>query len=380
MPVSPNEATVVSVLRACADLGALTAGRKVHCVAMQLGIASKPNIITALIVMYSKCGRIDLAERLFERITDKDLFSTTAMIAGLASHGRSQDALKLFGRIGELGFKPDEKTITAVLSACRNSGLVAEGYKIYNNMRKFGLKPKIQHYGCMVDLLARAGQLKEAEGFIRRMPVKPDSLLWRNLIWASRFHKDMDRAKRLIEETKHLKLDSGNGDSYILKGNVYASDKNWEERARVRDLMMKQNVRKMPGCSRIEMKGVFHEFEAGDRKHPEREQIYRKWEEIAERLKIEGHKPKFSEVLLDVEDEEKALQLNHHSEKLAVAFGLMNTSPGEDILIVKNLRACKDCHDAMKLISRIYDRKIIVRDRIMFHHFSNGSCSCNDYW
>ncbi|XP_020242710.1 pentatricopeptide repeat-containing protein At5g66520-like [Asparagus officinalis] len=302
------------------------------------------------------------------------------MIAGLASHGRSQDALKLFGRIGELGFKPDEKTITAVLSACRNSGLVAEGYKIYNNMRKFGLKPKIQHYGCMVDLLARAGQLKEAEGFIRRMPVKPDSLLWRNLIWASRFHKDMDRAKRLIEETKHLKLDSGNGDSYILKGNVYASDKNWEERARVRDLMMKQNVRKMPGCSRIEMKGVFHEFEAGDRKHPEREQIYRKWEEIAERLKIEGHKPKFSEVLLDVEDEEKALQLNHHSEKLAVAFGLMNTSPGEDILIVKNLRACKDCHDAMKLISRIYDRKIIVRDRIMFHHFSNGSCSCNDYW
>lgn len=380
MPVAPNDATVVSVLRACADLGALSTGRRVHCTATQLGAASKPNVVTALISMYSKCGRIDIAEQIFERFGSGDLFSTTAMIAGLSSHGRSQDALELFEKMGELGLKPDEKTITAALSACRSSGLVAEGYRIYNNMHKFGLKPKIQHYGCMVDLLARAGHLKEAEGFVKRMPIKPDSLVWRNLIWASRFHKDTDRAKRLIEETQHLDLDSGNGDSYVLKGSFHASDGNWKERARVRELMIRQKVQKLPACSRIEIDGVFHEFEAGDSKHPERERIYRKWEEVAERLRLEGHKPKFDEVLLDIEDEEKALQLNHHSEKLAVAFGLMNTKPGDEILVVKNLRACKDCHSAMKLISKIYDRKIIVRDRIMFHHFSSGSCSCGDYW
>ncbi|KAJ6822812.1 pentatricopeptide repeat-containing protein-like [Iris pallida] len=301
-----------------------------------------------------------------------------AFIAGLASHGRSAEALRLFYELVESGAKPDGRTVTAALSACRSSGMVCEGYRIFNSCTsKFGVERRIEHYGCMVDLLARAGRLDEAEEFVRGMPFEPDPVMWRNLVWASNLHKDIDRAKRLIKERPSLLLEEDGG-SYVLIGNVYASAENWEEKARIRRRM---TMGKVPGCSRIEVKGIVHEFEAGDSKHPEGASIYRKWEEVMEELRTEGHVPRLSEVLLDVEDEgEKALQLQHHSEKLAVAFGLISTRPGEDILVVKNLRACEDCHDAMKLLSRIHGRKIVIRDRIRFHHFSNGACSCRDYW
>ncbi|KAJ6841672.1 pentatricopeptide repeat-containing protein-like [Iris pallida] len=380
--VLPNAATLLSVLRACAVIGFPSAVRRAHVVATRLGLASEPSVLTALIDAYSKCGRLNLAERLFNKhiasTNETDVFSTTAFIAGLASHGRSAEALRLFYELVESGAKPDGRTVTAALSACRSSGMVCEGYRIFNSCTsKFGVERRIEHYGCMVDLLARAGRLDEAEEFVRGMPFEPDPVMWRNLVWASNLHKDIDRAKRLIKERPSLLLEEDGG-SYVLIGNVYASAENWEEKARIRRRM---TTGKVPGCSRIEVKGIVHEFEAGDSKHPEGASIYRKWEEVMEELRTEGHVPRLSEVLLDVEDEgEKALQLQHHSEKLAVAFGLISTRPGEDILVVKNLRACEDCHDAMKLLSRIHGRKIVIRDRIRFHHFSNGACSCRDYW
>ncbi|VVA36946.1 PREDICTED: pentatricopeptide repeat-containing [Prunus dulcis] len=379
--VEVNDATVVSVLRACAETGALGVGRRVHGVVEGRGIGLKANVNSALIDMYAKCGCIRSARQVLNDIVDKDVFAWTAMISGLASHGHCQDAIDLFSKMQGFGIKPDERTMTAVLSACRNAGQVAEGYAYLRSMQnEYGVRPTIQHYGCMVDLLARAGHLKEAEEFIRKMPIEPDVVMCRNLIWACKVHKDTERAERLIIHLRQPKMGSNDSGSYVLIGNVYASAGKWHDKARVRELMKQKGLVKPPGFSRIELDGEIHEFAVGDSGHPEAETIYRKLEEIEDNLRKEGYDPKLSEVLLEIDDEEKAFQLSHHSEKLALAFGLIRTRPGSEIRIVKNLRSCENCHAVMKLISKVYQREIIMRDRIRFHHFKNGDCSCRDYW
>ena len=379
--VEPNEATVVSVLRACADAGAVGMGRRVQGVIEERKIGLEANVRTALIDMYAKCGSIGSARKVFDGIVNKDVFAWTAMTSGLANHGLCEEAVTLFDQMESFGLRPDERTMTAVLSACRNAGWVSEGFAYFNSMRcKYGVKPTIQHYGCMVDLLARTGHLDEAEEFIRKMPIEPDVVLWRTLIWASKVHGDIDRSERLMKDRGLLKMDSDDCGSYVLLGNVYASAGKWHDKAKMRELMNQKGLSKPPGCSRIEVDGLVHEFAAGDSGHIEAEKIYAKLDEVEERLKAEGYHPKLSEVLLEIDNKEKAFQLRHHSEKLAVAFGLIKTSPGTEIRIVKNLRSCEDCHSVMKLISKIYQQDIIVRDRIRFHHFINGDCSCKDYW
>ncbi|KAK9129792.1 hypothetical protein Sjap_010279 [Stephania japonica] len=377
----PNEATLVSALKACADTGALSVGQEVHGIARLCKLDSMANVSTALLDMYAKCGCIDSARDVFHSIAKKDAFAWTAMISGLASHGLCKDAIKVFNQMQELNVRPDERTMTAVLSACRNAGRVKEAYAYFNQMeRRYGVKPRIQHYGCMVDLLARAGHLSNAEQFIKRMPVEPDAILWRTLIWACKVHGDTDRAERLINNTQLLQKDSSDSGTYILLGNVYASAGKWQEKATIRDIMNKKGLAKPKGSSKIEVNGRIHEFVAGDTNHLESEKIHRKLDDVIQHLTLEGYQPKHSEVLLDIEDEGKAFQLQHHSEKLAVAFGLINASEGTTIRIVKNLRSCEDCHSMMKLISKVYEQEIIIRDRIRFHHFKDGNCSCGDHW
>ncbi|KAM7259868.1 hypothetical protein ACFE04_015609 [Oxalis oulophora] len=380
--VRVNEATVVSVLRACAETGALGVGKRVHGIVEEMGIGEKDNVRTALIDMYAKCGCIDRARRVFDEIEGKcDVFAWTAMIKALASHGQCEEAIEFFDKMVELKVKPDGKTMTAVLSACRNAGLVYEGCEYFSSIwEKYGIKPSIQHYGCMVDLLARAGHLSEAEELIEKLPFEPDGVMWRTLIWACKIHGDTDKGERLMEKIELLDTDEHDSGSYILVGNMYASAGKWQEKARVRDLMNQKRLSKPPGNSKIEVNGGIHEFTMGDSSHPEATDIFVKLDEIKEKLREEGYNPKVSEVLLEMDDEDKASQLWHHSEKLALAYGLIRTRPGTTIRVVKNLRSCEDCHEVMKLISKIYNREIIVRDRIRFHYFVNGTCSCKDYW
>ncbi|MQM11583.1 hypothetical protein Taro_044493 [Colocasia esculenta] len=362
--VVPNDATVVSVLRACADSGALGVGRRVHRIAEERALDKKANVATALIDMYAKCGCIENAEELFDHLVERDVFAWTVMISGLASHGRCRHALNLFDRMSELGVTPDERTITAVLCACRNAGWVSEGQRYFREMRRHGIKPKLQHYGCMVHLLGRAGRLDEAEEMIKSMTIEPDQVLWRALAWASNVHGDMDRAERLMN-VNLLVVDSRDSGNYVLLGNIYASSKKWDKKAKVWEAMDQRGVLKPPARSKIEVNGEVHEFEAGDSGHPEAERIYTKLDEMGKKLREEGYIPKVSDVLLDMEEEEKAFQLHHHSERLAVAFGLISTSARERIFVVKNLRSCEDCHNAMKLASKIYNRQIIIRDRFL---------------
>ncbi|KAK4746596.1 hypothetical protein SAY87_025633 [Trapa incisa] len=297
--VEANDATIVSVLRACAETGSVVTGRMAHAIAREKDLASKANVRTALVDMYSKCGYLDDAGRVFDETEDGDVFIWTAMMSGLASHGKCQEALELLERMWKLRIRPDERTITAVLSACRNSGWVDEGISYFRNMKKkYGLKPTLQHYGCVVDMLARAGRLGEAEEFVQKMPFKPDPVIWRTLICACRIHGDSQRSNRLMKHLQQGDLGPDDPGSYVLMENLYAAQGKWQDKAKVRELMNCNGLKKPPGSSRIEVDGSIHEFVAGDSNHCEAEIIYEKLDEIKQQLNEEGYIPKVSELLL----------------------------------------------------------------------------------
>lgn len=375
----PNYVTLVSVLPAISRLGALEVGKWVHLYAEKNGIEIDDVLGSALIDMYSKCGSIEKAIQVFGRIPRKNVITWSAMIGGLALHGRAIEALDCFQRMNQAGIKPSDVVYIGVLSACSHAGLVQEGRELFNHMiNVVGLEPRIEHYGCMVDLLGRAGFLKEAEEFIMNMPVKPDDVIWKALLGACKMHQNVEMGKRVAKKlmgmTPH---DSG---SYVGLSNLYASLGNWEAVAGVRLKMREMDIRKDPGCSWIELDGAIHEFVVEDEFHPQAKEIHSMLEEISEKLRLLDYRPNTTQVLLNMDEEDKESALHYHSEKIAVAFGLISTSPGTPLRIVKNLRVCEDCHASMKLISKIYKRRIVVRDRKRFHHFKNGLCSCNDYW
>lgn len=377
--VHPNYVTLVSVLPAIARLGALELGKWVHLFAEKNEIEIDDVLGSALIDMYSKCGSIEKAVQVFETIPKLNTITWSAMIGGFAMHGQAKDALDCFARMEKTGVKPSDVVYIGILSACSHAGLVEEGRFFFNHMvNVVGIEPRIEHYGCMVDLLGRAGLLEEAEELISNMPFQPDDVIWKALLGACKIHGNIEMGKRVAKVLMDLAPnDSG---AYVGLSNMYASSGNWEGVAEVRLKMKEMDIRKDPGCSWIELDGVIHEFLVEDDSHPKGKEIRLMLEEISEKLKLSGYRPKTTPVLLNMEEEEKESTLHFHSEKIAIAFGLISTSPGATLRIVKNLRMCEDCHSSIKLISKIYKRGIIVRDRKRFHHFENGWCSCMDYW
>lgn len=378
-PDRPNEATLVSVLGACAHLGALEQGKWVHGYLKSDGMRLNVFVGTALIDMYGKCGEIDLGLEVFSEMEERNLLAWTTMIKGLAMHGRGSEALDLFASMVEAGVMPDDITFIGALCACTHAGLVDEGRRIFNSMGEvYGITPKIEHYGCMVDLLARVGLLEEARCLVEQMPMEPDVLIWGALMAGCRFHGDVKMAEYAV---KHLiELEQDNGAVYVLLANIYTVSGRHGDAQKVRRLMKSEGMVKTPGCSSIEIRGTVHQFLVGDNSHPRTKEILAKWEEIERLTRLEGYVSNKSDVLLDIEEEEKEEALARHSEKLAIAFGLISTNDGTVIHIVKNLRVCNDCHHVTKLISKVYNREIVVRDRTRFHHFKEGRCNCKDYW
>ncbi|XP_010279274.1 PREDICTED: pentatricopeptide repeat-containing protein At5g43790 [Nelumbo nucifera] len=378
-PIRPNEVTLVALIGACADLGALTQGTWAHAHVLKNNLSLNRFLCTALIDMYGKCGCLHLAKQVFDQLPQKDTLCYNAMIRGLAIHGHGQQALDLFNTMTYNGVRPDEVTIVVVISGCAHVGLVEEGRKLFLSMKEaYGIEPKLEHYGCLVDLLGRAGRLKEAEEIVRAMPMKPNAVLWRSLLGASRVHGNLELGEVALRNL--IQLEPETSGNYVLLSNMYASINRWDDVRRVRKVMKDQGINKMPGCSLIEIGGEIHEFIMGDRAHPHSKEIYLKIEEISKRLNAYGHRPSTKEVLFDIEEEEKEDALSYHSERLAIAFALIFSTSSVPIRIIKNLRVCGDCHATTKLISKIYHREIIVRDRSRFHHFRDGACSCLDYW
>eukprot|EP01018_Ginkgo_biloba_P013192 Gb_32452 [translate_table: standard] len=377
--VKPNSNTFASVLPACANLAALEQGMEIHEDIIRCGFQSDVFVESALVDMYAKCGSITMAQELFDKMHERDAISWTAMIAGYAMHGRGKDALQLFEQMQHSGVKPTHATLVCVLSACCHAGLVDEGQKYFDCMSHYyNISPAMEHYVCMVDLLGRAGHLDEALDFISKMPIKPNSTVWSSLLGACRTHNDMELGERVAESL--FELDPKNATPYVLLSNIYAAAGRWNDSGNVRRMMKDRRIKKMPGCSWIEVNKQVHVFLVGDRSHPQTEQIYAKLERLCRQMKVAGYVPDTRFVLRDVDDEQKEQIIFHHSEKLAIVFGIINMSPGTVIRVIKNLRVCSDCHSATKFISKILGREILVRDANRFHHFKDGKCSCGDYW
>ncbi|XP_049351301.1 pentatricopeptide repeat-containing protein At3g62890-like [Solanum verrucosum] len=375
----PDETTLVSVLSACTHLSALDQGKWIHTYIRKNGLKVNSILGTTLVDMYMKCGCVENALEVFNGMEEKGVSSWNALILGLAMNGQVERSLDMFQKMKECGVIPNEVTFVAVLGACRHMGLVDEGRSYFNAMtRHYNVEPNIKHYGCMVDLLARAGLLKEAETLIDSMPIAPDVATWGALLGACRKHGNSEMGERVGR--KLLELQPDHDGFHVLLSNIYASKGNWDNVLDIRVAMTRQGVVKVPGCSMIEANGAVHEFLAGDKSHSQINEIEEMLAEMEKRLKIMGYAPGTDEVLLDIDEEEKESTLFRHSEKLAIAYGLIAIAPPTPIRIIKNLRICSDCHAAAKLISKAFDREIVVRDRHRFHHFKDGSCSCMEFW
>ncbi|XP_022772384.1 pentatricopeptide repeat-containing protein At1g34160 [Durio zibethinus] len=377
--LKPNEVTVLGVLSACSHLGDFKEGEKIHLFIRNEKLDLNVQVCNALIDMYANCGFVDKAYGVFDDMgCRKCLVTWNTMIMAFAMDGNGLKALQLFQQMDGARVQPDSVTYLAVLCACNHAGLVEDGVRLFNTMGKHGVKPNMKHYGSVVDLLGRAGRLKEAYNIINSMPMVPDVVLWQSLLGACRIYKDVEMAE--IASRNLVEMGSNNCGDFVLLSNVYAAHERWNDVGRVRDSMKKRDVKKVPGFSYIEVDGLRHKFFTGDKSNAKWKEIYSKLDEIRFRIKELGYVAETSFVLHDIGEEEKENQLCHHSEKLAVAFGLISTSEGTPIQVIKNLRICVDCHVVIKLISKIYERQIIVRDRVRFHKFKDGFCSCRDYW
>ncbi|XP_068651117.1 pentatricopeptide repeat-containing protein At2g45350, chloroplastic [Aristolochia californica] len=276
---SPDETTLVIALSAVAELGLIDKGLSIHDYIDTNGFCLNGKLGVALIDMYSKCGSIDKAKFVFENLQQRKVDHWNAIIGGLAAHGLGEAALDLFAEMVMLSFKPDDITFIGILNACSHAGLVEEGLLCFELMRQeHNLMPKVQHYGCLVDILGRAGQLEEARKVIEEMQVEPNDVVWRALLSASKNHDNFEiglqAARNLIE------LDSCCPSAYVLLSNFCASFQRWSDVNKVRRMMMEQKMRKVPGCSWIELGGSVHEFVAGDTSHSQAKEIYHLLESI----------------------------------------------------------------------------------------------------
>lgn len=254
----PDEITVVSILSACAQLGQLNAGKKIHHLIRHKKIKMNRFILSGLIDMYGKCGDLINAISVFEEFTERNIFCWNAMMSGFSINGKCYEVLSFFGRMQKSNIRPDSITFVAVLSAFAHGGLVNEALEVISEMERSGLEISIKHYGCMVDLLGRAGRLNEAYELIKRMPMKPNDTVLGSMLGACRIHSDLKLAEQVMKEISPQSLDSLSGDdSYnVLMSNIYAASEKWEKAERMRVVMVNGGSQKTPGCSSVMFSGL----------------------------------------------------------------------------------------------------------------------------
>ncbi|KAK9134637.1 hypothetical protein Syun_014477 [Stephania yunnanensis] len=248
----PNEITVASALSSCAQLGLLDFGKRIHDLVNRKRIKLNQFVLNGLVDMYAKCGDISNAKMIFEGMARKNDVCWNSMISGLAAHGQSKEALELFGKMEASNEKPNELTFLSVLSACAHGGYVNEGLEIFSSMKeKYGLVAGVVHYGCLVDLLGRAGRLRDAYNLIKSMPMKPNDVVWGAMLGACRVHLDTEMAEQVVRDVGTLGANMGSGDDahYSLMSNVYAASDEWEKAKKLRMLITKNGIQKTPGRS-----------------------------------------------------------------------------------------------------------------------------------
>ncbi|CAA2984583.1 pentatricopeptide repeat-containing At2g44880 [Olea europaea subsp. europaea] len=287
----PDDVTVVSVLPAIADLGALDMGNWVYEFVKRKKLDRSSNVCTALIDMYAKCGEIDKARWVFDEVQHRKTCTWNALINGLAVNGRAKEALEVFLDMKIQGFKPNEITVLGVLSACNHGGLVEEGRRWFKAMEELRLTAGIEHYGCLVDLLGRAGYLEEAEKLIESMPYEANGIILSSFIFACGYAKDITRAERVVK--KAINMEPWNDGNYIMLRNLYAIERRWGHVEEIKGLMRMKGAKKEVGCSVIEIGSRVWEFVAGDKAHPQWETMHVVLEQL--QMNMKGLDPYLSE-------------------------------------------------------------------------------------
>lgn len=368
--VKPDWITYATSLSGCSYLAVMKLGNQIMAQAEKDGFSSDGTVLNSVVTMYSRCGRIEDAQKVFDSIITKDIVTWNAMMSGYAQSGQGRKVIEIFEEMLKLGFTPDHISYVSVLSGCSYSGLVPEGHYYFNLMTKgHGISPTCEHYVCMVDLLARAGLLEQAINLIKEMQLEPNAAVWGALLGGCRIHGNTELAEVAVSNL--INIDVADSGSYVLLANLYSDSGKLEGVLDMRKIMREKGIRKNPGCSWIEVDNRVHVFTVDDTGHPQIKDVYRMLEKIMEMVENTGKYiyEKYSE-----------RPRSCHSEKLAMAFGLMTLPSWMPIYIMKNLRICQDCHLVMKLISFVTSRELIIRDANRFHHFKDGSCSCGDYW
>lgn len=377
--IALDSVSLTTMMSGCSRSGAFQQGRRIHALVLKNGFQDDLFVGSAGIDMYANCASMRDAEQYFRFMGVKDVACWNALISGYGMIGRGNEAIDTFLKMKNSGLSPNDSTLVSVLCACSHAGLVEEGLRMFDQMTEdWNLIPNLKHYACVIDLLGRSGRIDDAYSIMKSMHLQPGLEIYSSLLTACRNFRNFAVGEEISRELIQLKPNDAG--CYVLLSNMYALAGNWDSARMSRISLKSNNLKKNPGFSSMEINGEMFTFTANQRDHPHYLEIKEFLEGLVSKLKDAGYEPDTNSVFLDVSDDVKEDILFHHSEKLAIAFGLMRTKPGTVVRITKNLRICDDCHLASKFVSKIYARVLIIKDSNRFHVFRDGICSCRDWW
>ncbi|CAI0446445.1 unnamed protein product [Linum tenue] len=379
--VKMDHFTISLIVRVCARLASLDYAKQAHAALYRQNFGSDMVANTTLVDLYSKWGRIEYARHVFEQMPCKNVLSWNALISGYSNRGQGSEAIELFDRMIHEKMRPTHITFHAVLSACCYSDLSVQGWEIFKSMETdHGIKPRAMHYAIMIELLGRDGLIDEAFALLRGAPFNPTVNMWAALVTACRMEENLELGRYAAEKLYGMEPEKLN--NYIVLLNIYksSSGSSKEAAAAILNTIRRKGMNILPACSWIEVGRRVHVLHFGDKSHPQSKEVHEKVDELIKQISKHGYAPGEKTVLPDVDEIDQKKKLGYHSEMLAVGLGVMSSPWWKQLQVVQGHRICGDCHEAIKLISMLKRREIIVRDASRFHHFSDGHCSCGDYW
>ncbi|KAH7331795.1 hypothetical protein KP509_20G051200 [Ceratopteris richardii] len=374
--IKPDKGTYFRAIRACTAVSALGLGKRIHEAVKEAGFSTEMSIINALVDMYAKCGSLKDAHRVFQESSNKDVVTWSSLISGYAEQSDYDTAVELFQEMQEEGVKPDGIAFLSLLAACAHKGLVIKGLFWLRQMRDhYEITEELQHYDCIVDLLGCRGLFDEAEDLLETIPFQYNVVGWLSLLGSCKTYTNLKVAKRCFDIINGV--DTDHTTSYVLLSSVYTKAGMYREAEELEISRRDKELWKKTGQAYIEVDNHIHCFSADDETHPQTAGIHSKLELLNLQAKQQGllNDGVYLDTIPPVVQQDLFCR---HSEKLATVFGLMTVPRDAPIRVAKNLRICTDCHQAIKIISKIEHRDILVKDIDCIHIFSNGSCSCGD--
>ncbi|MCO5609751.1 hypothetical protein L7F22_063983 [Adiantum nelumboides] len=372
--IEPDLTSFICVLKACSCIAALQQGMVFHGNIVKRGFELDDYMGCILIYMYSSCGSLIDAAAVFERLECQSVVIFNALITGYAKNNSFILALKTFNEMESCKCKPNAVTFLSLLTACSNLSLVKEGCYLCKLMQKFAILPRLDHYNTLVDIFGHAGLLHESEDLLETMPFNANKVGWVSLLSSCRSFRNVVIGKRCFNRVVTIEPLTSVG--YVLMSKIYSLVGEEESAKQLEKLRLSLKAWKVPGRSYIEINNQVHMFVVGGRDYPRSHEIYARLEVVFGKSKSEGPlsqrigKPEVG----------KGDDLCEHSEMLAVGFGLIHTTHGKTLRIMKNLCTCVDCHSAMASISKIENRKIVLVDNFCVHEFKSGECTCSSHY